>query len=204
VAVGQPQSKLGDAGATRARILQEATALLRRHGSGKLTVSDIAAACGMSHSNVYRFFPTKAAIYGALVEEWFADVERALQAVIDSDADAAAKLRAHVLTLLRLKRAKIEADREFYIACLEAAAHCRPQIALHAQRLRDNLRQIIAEGLAAGVFSGDAEAAAQAVELATWRFRHPGLILEHAHEPAELQAEIVVDLLLNGLWLHKN
>jgi AcrR family transcriptional regulator len=204
MAVKPPRSKLGDADATRARILQEAMALLRRHGSGKLTVSDIAAACAMSHSNIYRFFPTKAAIYGALVEDWFADVERALQDIIDSDADPATKLRAHVLTLLRLKRAKIAADRDFYIACLEAAVHCQPQIARHAQRLRDNLRRIVADGLAAGLFKGDADALAQAVELATWRFRHPRLILEHADEPAELQAEIVVDLLLDGLRLHKN
>lgn len=199
-----PRSRFGDAAETRARILREAVALLRRHGSAKLTVSDIAAACGMSHSNVYRFFPTKTAIYGALAEDWFAVLEQALQQVVDSAADAETKLRQHVLTLLRIKRAKIAADRDLYLAYLEAAEHCRPQVALHVQHLRDNLRRIVAEGMAAGSFAaGDPDTIAAAIEHAVWRFRHPRLILEHYSEPAELQAEIVLALLLNGLRLQR-
>lgn len=197
-----PRSRFGDAAATRARILEEATRLLRQHGSAKLTVSDIAAACRMSHSNIYRFFPTRAAIFGALAEDWFGVVEAALRQINASAADAPTKLRQHVLTLLQLKRDKIAADRALYEASLAAAADCREIVAAHVQTLRDALRGIVVQGMAEGSFTpGDADAITIALEQATTRFRHPRLILDHYDEPAAIQAEAVVALLMDGLRL---
>jgi hypothetical protein len=37
------------------------------------------------------------------------------------------------------------------------------------------------------------------IEIATFRFRHPRLILEHYDEPAEAQARALLRLLLDGL-----
>lgn len=197
---GPRSRRFGDAQQTRRQILREAENLLRRFGPAKLTVTDIAASCGMSHSNLYRFFPNKAAIYGALAQVWFRDVETALEQIATRPGDAAERLRDYVVTMLRLKRQKAAADRELFAAYLEATEECRDVVASHVGRLHDALRRIVADGMAAGHFAAaDVAATAAAIETATWRFRHPALILQHLDAPEEANAEQVVALLLRGL-----
>lgn len=195
-----PRSRLGDAAATRARLLAEAVALLRRHGPAKLTVTDIARRCGMSHANVCRFFPNKTAIYAALAADCFAALETALTQIAEGEGDAVARLEAFVLTMLRLKRQKIAADRQLFAAYLLAAGECPEIVAGHVARLRALLRRIVADGVAQQAFRvEDVDATVAAIEWATWRFRHPRLILEHCEEPLEQQAQQVLRLLIAGL-----
>ena len=49
-----------------ARLLKIAAAHIRRHGIAKTTIVSIAAEAGMSHANVYRYFPSKWALFEAL------------------------------------------------------------------------------------------------------------------------------------------
>lgn len=200
IEAGPRSRRFGDTEQTRRQILQEAESLLRRFGPAKLTVTDIAAACGMSHSNLYRFFPTKAAIYGALAEAWFRDVETALDRIAATPGDAGTRLADYVTTMLRLKRQKAAADRELFAAYLAAADDCREIVARHVQQLRAALRRIVADGMADGRFAtADIETTVTAIEAATWRFRHPMLILQHLDAPEEANAAQVVTLLLRGL-----
>ncbi|MEE2864381.1 MAG: TetR/AcrR family transcriptional regulator, partial [Pseudomonadota bacterium] len=55
----------------RESLLQAAEHRLRRQGSPRFSVTDLAADCRMSQSNVYRFFPNKAALMAGLAERWF-------------------------------------------------------------------------------------------------------------------------------------
>ncbi len=50
-------------------ILDAATALVRRLGEGKTNMVDIGKALGVSHAALYRFFPSKAAVMDAIVQE---------------------------------------------------------------------------------------------------------------------------------------
>src|SRR6478609_2681622 len=54
-------------GTNVARILSAAETLCAIHGSAKTNVCDIASYLKMSPANVYRFFPSKLALYNALV-----------------------------------------------------------------------------------------------------------------------------------------
>ena len=54
-------------GTNAARILSAAETLCAIYGSGKTNVRDIASYLNMSPANVYRFFPSKLAIYDELV-----------------------------------------------------------------------------------------------------------------------------------------
>ena len=69
-----PQAKLKPDD-TRARIMESAETLFRRLGFAKTTVADIAAELGMSPANVYRFFPSKAAIVEAICQRHLATIE---------------------------------------------------------------------------------------------------------------------------------
>jgi hypothetical protein len=105
-----------------------------------------------------------------------------------------------MLAMLRLKRQKAAADRELFAAYLNAADDCRDVVARHVQQLRAALRRIVADGMTEGRFAAaDLETTVTAIEAATWRFRHPMMILQHLDEPEEMRAEQVARLLLRGL-----
>ena len=48
------------------RLLSIAADRLRRHGARGVTVVGVAQEAGMTHANVYRYFPSKAALIDAL------------------------------------------------------------------------------------------------------------------------------------------
>ena len=52
------------------RILRIAAEHIRRYGLERTTVVSIAAEAGMSHANVYRYFPSKNSLIEALTDHW--------------------------------------------------------------------------------------------------------------------------------------
>ena len=58
----------------RDRILDATVEQLRRHGPAKTGVVDVARALDMSHSNVYKHFASKSALFDAVAERWLAHV----------------------------------------------------------------------------------------------------------------------------------
>src|SRR5260370_5856132 len=59
------------------RILRETERLLRIYGHRKITVADVADACGFSAANVYRYFSSRRAILDALASHYLRETERA-------------------------------------------------------------------------------------------------------------------------------
>lgn len=185
---------------TREMILMTAEQQLRRHGLSKMTVVDIARAAGMSHSNVYRFFPTKTAILDAITERWFSQAETQLANVIARKVSAAVKLEDFVIELHRLKRQKFLTDPEIFATYNSVAKQCNDVVKRHLNYLHSLVTQIITEGIKAGEFQvADVEASAFAVRSATLRFHHPVLVMEDKERNVENEARAVIRLLLAGL-----
>ena len=53
---------------TAERILEATEEVLRRHGTAKATMVDVARALGVGHGSVYRYFRTKATLREAVTE----------------------------------------------------------------------------------------------------------------------------------------
>ena len=89
------------------RILDEAERQILSLPTGKLRVVDVAAALGMSHANVYRFFKNRDALLDGLVDRWLRDGETRAEKAIANHVTAGDQLK-HVLLNLHLQpRAKI-------------------------------------------------------------------------------------------------
>ena len=67
----------------RARILLAAEERFVRYGFGKTTMAEIAADCGMSAGNLYRFFDNKGDIATASASQWLAALEARLSTIGD-------------------------------------------------------------------------------------------------------------------------
>lgn len=186
-----------DVAAAREALLVAAEALLKRNGGRRLTVSEVAAECGMSQSNAYRFFPSKAALLQAVGERWFEGIETALAAVVAADSAPEAALRRFLLTHLELKRARFDADPALFRAYLALAEPNMAIVERHLVRLRRLLAVLVARLL--GRDDPDDPAVARTVLLVedlTVAFRDPRVIATRRAEFTDARAEAVVAAIL--------
>src|SRR6267143_5434499 len=94
-----------------ARILLETERLLRIYGHRKVTVADIADACGFSAANVYRYFSSRRAILDALASHYLRETECAALACAIRNSHSARDRLSGFLTGLNTAL-MIFADRE--------------------------------------------------------------------------------------------
>jgi AcrR family transcriptional regulator len=85
---------LGGRPRRRAEILGAAAALFAREGYRSASMREVAAACGILAGSLYHHFPSKEAIAVELVEDYHADLVRAVRESVPPGADPVAALRA--------------------------------------------------------------------------------------------------------------
>lgn len=81
---------------TRATLIQTAAELCERQGFDKTTVEQIAAAAEVSPRTFSRYFPTKEAVFFAIIEETAAFIAAELEALPTDISEFEAMLRAHL------------------------------------------------------------------------------------------------------------
>ena len=76
-------------------LAQAATALIEQRGADKLSLREVAASVGVTHSAAYRHFEDKTALLAAIAEVGYLELGAALRAAIQgADADPLSRLRA--------------------------------------------------------------------------------------------------------------
>ena len=182
-------------------ILSATEEVLRRHGPAKATVLDVARALGVSHTALYKHFPSKQALREAVTRRWLSRDRDALATIAgDSQIPPPQRLRAWLAAMLAAKQAKASGDPELFAAYgILAAEHSSAAVGHVADLLRQ-LQAILADGTADGTFTGtDPAAAARAVFDATTRFHHPAHAPEWQAPGIGTELDAVCTLLLNGL-----
>ncbi len=146
-----------DATLVQARILDATESQLRRYGPEKLTVGDIAKEVGMSHPNLYRFFPGKGAMLQAVTNRWLEAVLTELRGIAERPDPATDRLEAFFIALHRNKLRKVTSDPELFkvYATLIAGgcgsmAHCISTIGSIG-------RGIMQDGVRLGEFPADTD-----------------------------------------------
>lgn len=175
--------------------------LLRRHGPDKTTVLDVARQLGVSHGSVYRHFPSKAALREAVIRRWLDRVRDELAAVADDSAlPPAERLRLLLTTMFATKWAKAGQDPELFATFRVLATEHSTVSSAHTSFLLAQVRDVIADGVAAGDFAaGDPEATARAVLNATSRFHDPSHAAEWDSPETEADSAAVLSLIFDGL-----
>lgn len=183
-----------------AEIVLAAEEELRRHGPRRFTVVAVAERLGVSHAALYRHFPNKVAILGAITERWLETVMPAARAIADRDDLAPASALRSWLEELRLRKLeRIDADPSLFAMYGEIAGDVVPIVRQHVEDLLGMLTKIVERGVECGVFEidGDSAGIAKAIWDATAPFHNPKLLAVGRPGPEELDR--VVDLLLRGL-----
>ena len=185
-----------------AKLLEIATGSLRRHGARRTTVVDIAAAAGMSHANVYRYFPSKAALFDAVTAAWLRPIEAGIRVVSEGPDPAKDKLERLLLSLYRGYRDKLEGDGELFGIFVDSVRTSGVVARRHRARIGTDVEHVLEEGRAQGSFAGEVRTGLALTFDICHRFIHPvSIALDAATARASLdtRAARAVRLLLRGL-----
>lgn len=114
--MARPQT---DIEAGRMELIEVVDDLVRKRGSADISMTELAAAAGMSPSNLYRFFENKEALLEAVAEKWFADKIQIMEDVVELDLPARDKMFAFFARRFAATVAQYEAEPELYKSYLE-------------------------------------------------------------------------------------
>lgn len=166
------------------RILTVASEHLRKFGLKRFTVVAVAEEAGMTHANVYRYFPSRVALIDAVVDLWLKATERKLADIADGPDPADDKLERLILGLAKANRDLLSEDPHLFAALSLAVAKRHAVSRRNRTRVRALFERVVDEGIATGVFEPrDRDRAIAFVIDATHRFIHPASLALEADVP---------------------
>ncbi|MBI5021307.1 MAG: TetR/AcrR family transcriptional regulator [Ignavibacteriales bacterium] len=136
------------------RILITARDQFFSHGFSRVTVDEIAAKMGMSKKTIYKYYPSKDDLVGAVTAKTLSEVEKCCKQIIENPVlDFAEKLQ-QMMTHAALHIAKMGKP---LIEDLEKnAPHVWKQISdFRSKRILEDFGKLLKEGVAKGVFRKD-------------------------------------------------
>jgi AcrR family transcriptional regulator len=173
--------------ATDARLLAIAAEHLRRLGPRRVTVVGIAQAAGMTHANVYRYFPSKTALIDAVAAQWLRRLELGLAEIADAPDPADDKLERLLVAIAQGNRGLLARDRHLFEVYAAAAETSRGFVRKHRARVRVLGERVIDEGIATGAFEPrNRDRAIAFVFDAAHRFINPVAVRVDADMPQEM------------------
>jgi AcrR family transcriptional regulator len=179
-----------------AEIIKAAKHLFNEVGFKKTTVADIAHQSGMSQSNVYRFFKTKAEINVAVCGQLFSEIEAASEEIARDSGPASKTLRNLIASVERLNSLRFHEDRKLHELLQTAYDENWLIVREHSKKMDKILEGVICQGMAAGEFrAGDAELAAILVGSACMR---SWLMVQRPRDP-EPTTDQMIDFCLTAL-----
>lgn len=166
-----------DVDLSRERILDVAEEHFRRIGYQKTSVADIASCLGMSSANIYRFFPSRAAINRSICGRFFAETAQFADSIARMQAPAHEKL-VNLLNILHEKRkTTFIKEKPVHDLIIAATEENWAIIRAHSEQIVVIIETIVREGIEAGEFKvKDAAQAARSAMNAFMPFYHPILV----------------------------
>jgi len=157
-----------------ARLVDIATAHVRKFGHARTTVVGVAADAGMTHANVYRYFPSKAALLDEVVASGLRPLEARLREAGDGADPAQDKLERVLIAIHRDYRGRLDDDPAVFDLLIEALARDRPSARNHRARVQSEIQRVLEEGVSSGAFAmTDRRRAMSLIFDAAHRFIHP-------------------------------
>ncbi|MET0605531.1 MAG: TetR family transcriptional regulator [Beijerinckiaceae bacterium] len=168
----------------QSRLLALAEEEIRRIGFRRMRVVAVAEAAGMTHANVYRYFPSRIALADAVTAAWLKPIETSLSDAATAPDPAIDKLERMILALARSYRDRLEGEPDLFALFCDAMEKARPVTRKHRGRVRQLIERVIDEAMGEGLFEPDARGRALALLFdAMHRFIYPLNVLADRDAP---------------------
>jgi AcrR family transcriptional regulator len=186
----------------RETILKAAADRILHYGYNKTTMTEIAADCGMSAGNIYRFYPSKIDIAEAMTRKFTAESHAAYANIIrDSARSPSRKLSEFFQYRLDLTFRLFEKYPKL-MELAEIMGRERPEyLAEERAQERMQIEKILDEGQKSGDFAlpEDLTISADLVQCAMMKFRFPHLWTTEQLDSLKLELDGVLGLVFTGL-----
>jgi AcrR family transcriptional regulator len=150
---GMPRVSADTRRETRARLLEAAAEEFGRVGLERASIDAISVAAGYAKGTIYNYFPSKEALFLAVVEE--ASTQAAGRGVAPQAASARERLRAVLAGFCGWVGHHEALARVLVRECLMGTPGLYPRVILAEQPLVGELESIIREGVARGELRND-------------------------------------------------
>jgi AcrR family transcriptional regulator len=163
-----------------ARILAVAEELFRRVGYGKTAIADIAQELGMSSANVYRYFPSKAAINEAICLRLLEASHVMMREIAARQAPASERVVMMILAMHDYNSRCYTGERRMHDMVEAAMEENWGVIQTHMAYVVETFARLIDEGVASGEFKPvrNTQMAAMLLKQSMSCLLHPMMIAE--------------------------
>lgn len=149
--MARPQT---DIEAARIALLEVVDDLVRERGAVDISMTDLAAAAGMSVSNLYRFFDNKEALLEAVAERFFAEKVGIMVEVTESDLPVRDKMYQYFARRYLAMVEQYEAEPDLLKSYLEIGQLYFEVVRGYVDLGDHYLSLIVAEAMEQGYFQG--------------------------------------------------
>ncbi len=149
--MARPQT---DIEAGRTALLEVVDNLIRQRGAVDISMTDLAAAAGMSPSNLYRFFDNKEALLEAVAERFFAEKIQIMVEVTESDLPVRDKMYQYFARRYLAIVEQYEAEPDLLKSYLEIGQQYFEVVRGYVDLGDHYLAIIVAEAMEQGYFEG--------------------------------------------------
>lgn len=149
--MARPQT---DIEAGRTALLEVVDDLIRKRGAVDISMTDLAAAAGMSPSNLYRFFDNKEALLEAVAELFFAEKVRIMVEVTESDLPVRDKMYQYFARRYLAMVKQYEDEPDLLKSYLEIGQQYFEVVRGYVDLGDHYLSLIVAEAMEQGYFDG--------------------------------------------------
>ena len=143
-----------DIEAGRNALLEVVDDLVRKRGAVDISMTDLAAAAGMSASNLYRFFDNKEALLEAVAERFFAEKIRIMVEVTESDLPVRDKMYQYFARRYLANVEQYESEPDLLKSYLEIGQQYFEVVRGYVDLGDHYLSLIVAEAMEQGYFEG--------------------------------------------------
>ncbi len=195
--MARPQTDI-DAG--RELLLDQVEELVRKRGSADIAMNELAAAAGMSPSNLYRFFESKEALLEAVAEKWFADKVAIMEEVAASDLPVRDKLFSFFARRFVVMNARFNEEPELFKSYCELGDQYFEVVRGYVDLGDHYLATIIAEAMDSGHF-GDLsiDEAVSLINQMVSPYCMPDALIRMGHKLSEEKLAKIIDTIFIGL-----
>ncbi len=200
-AQGMTDNPTPRAESTRLAIITTAERLFREMGYQKTAVADIARELRMSPANIYRFFPSKAAINEAIAERLLGGLSEQAWGIARGRGPADARIRQFFSMLQEQTIALFFKEKRMHDMVGAAMAENWEAIDRFIGDIDTALRHIVMDGQAAGLFDRalDADATGRLIHATMLGFCHPTIIEQCADDDLPALAAGMAEFALRAL-----
>lgn len=143
-----------DIEAGREQLLEAVDDLVRKRGSADISMTDLAAAAGMSTSNLYRFFENREALLEAVAERFFAEKVKIMEEVTAAELPIRDKMFQYFGRRFELMVQQYEAEPDLLKSYLEIGQQHFEVVRGYVDLGDHYLALIVAEAMEQGYFEG--------------------------------------------------